>query len=267
MQATTPAPVFDPRRRTWTTLHALDGKWVAEVNAGDAGRVVDAVRRLLGPRMTPARFDALAAAASDSAGAVTAFLGPRALDMSSPGVTMGGLLVPAPATLEGLDAPSVARAALENAAFAVRESLELARSVASPTLPASGGRRTMANAEDGLCSDKRGLSPDAQPSPQPSPMLGGGGLVALSGGMGESRVFALLLADALNEPVRVHRNAASVGAALIAATPPGELGARSAELADSGLDVCPGPGAGEAGERYERWLRIRERLDTMAGEL
>ena len=235
VQATTPTPVFDPDRRTWTTLHALDGKWVAEANAGDAGGAVDAVRRLLGPRMTSARFDALADSASDSAGAVTAFLGPRALDMSGPGVTMGGLLAPAPVTLEGLDAPSVARAALENAAFAVRESLELARSVASPTLPTSGGR------------------------------VGDG--VALSGGMGESRVFASLLADALGEPVRVHRNAAPVGAALIATTPPGELGARSAELAASGLDVSPGPGAAEAGERYERWLRIRERLDALAGEL
>ncbi len=228
VQATTPAPVFDSRCRTWTTLHAVGGKWVAEANAGDAGRAVDALRRLLGPRLTAARFDALAAAsAGEAAPVVAAFLGPRALDLSRPGMTMGGLLTAAPVTLDGLDRGAVARAALENAAFAMRESLALAR-----LLPGTPH-----------------------------------GSVALSGGMGESPVFAQMLADALGEPVRTRRKATAAGAALIATTPARELPARSAEAAAYGEAVEPSAGAAEMNERFEQWLRIRERLDALAEEL
>ncbi len=174
--------------------------------------------------MTFDRFDALAMSAEGVSDAIVAVLGPRALDLSRPGVTLGGLLTAAPATFEGLAPGAVARAALENAAFAVRESLALVRS-----LPGVGS-----------------------------------GSVALSGGMGESGVFAGILADVLGERVRVHRKAAAIGAALIATTPSLDLAARAAELAAYGETVEPGAGALEMGERYERWLRLREQLDAMA---
>lgn len=226
VQLTSPAPVFDPRMRTWTTLHALPHRWTVEANPGDTGRVVDAVRRLLGPRISPARFDELAAAAPAS-WATVAFFGPRALDLSNPGMTMGGLLVPAPITQEGLEAGPIARAALENAAYALRESIELAREVAG-SAPAE---------------------------------------TALTGGMGESGIFPALLADVLGEPVRLHRRATAVGAAVIAAGRPDEIEARCAELAARGRGVEPSNRALEYEELYPRWLRLRSKLDDLAAEL
>lgn len=227
VQVTTPAPVFDPQARTWASLHGVSGKWTVESNPGDTGRTLDAVRRMLAPRASHERFDALAQSAFGNGKPVAAFLGPRAIHLSNPSITMGGVLMPAPITQEGLDAADIARAALENAAFAIRESLALARSVAG-----------------------------AEPRE-----------VALTGGMAESAVFPQLLADVLGEPVRVHRNATATGAAVLAATPASELTARYADLAGNGVSVEPGPRSRECGESYERWLRLRERLDELAEEL
>ena len=189
--------------------------------------MLDAARRLIAPRASLARFDALVQSAFESGRPVTAFLGPRAIDLSDPGITMGGVLMPAPITQEGLNAADVARAAYENAAFAIRESLALARSVA-----------------------------ETEP-----------GTFALSGGLTEGAVFPQLLADVLGEPVRVHRNATATGAAALASTPASELAARCADLAANGTSVEPGPRSRECGESYERWLRIRERLDALTEEL
>ena len=227
VHVTTASPAFDPQARTWASLHGVVGKWTVEAHPGETGRALDAVRRLLAPRASHERFDALAQSAFDSGRPVTAFLGPRAIDLSDPGITMGGVLMPAPITHGGLDAADVARAAFENAAFAIRESLALARSVA-------------------------GTEPRAVP---------------LTGRMAESAVFPQLLADVLGEPVRVHRNATATGAASLAATPAGELAGRCADLAASGTSIEPGPRSRECGESYERWLRVRERLDALTDEL
>ena len=227
VQVTTASPTFDPQARTWTSLHGARGRWTVEATPGDTGRMLDAVRRLLAPRASLERFDALARSASESGRPVTAFLGPRAIDLSDPGITMGGVLVPAPITQEGLNTTDIARAAYENAAFAIRESLALARSVA-------------------------GTEP---------------GTFALSGGLAESAVFPQLLADVLGEPVRVHRNATATSAAALTSTPASELAARCADLAANGTSVEPGPRSRECGESYERWLRLRERLDALAEEL
>lgn len=241
VQVTTPSPAFDPQTRTWTSLHGIGGKWMAEANPGDTGRMLDAVRRLLAPRASLARFDALARSAFESGKPVAAFLGPRAIDLSNPGITMGGVLLPAPITQEGLDAADVARAAYENAAFAVRESLALARSVAGSVPGAETGAFARSVAEAGT--------------------------FALTGGLAESAVFPQLLADVLGEPVRVHRNATATGAAALVATPANELASRCADLAANGASVEPGPRSHERRESYERWLRLREQLDALAGEL
>lgn len=224
---TTASPVFDPQRRTWTTLHALPGRWAVEANAGDAGRTLDAVRRLIAPRASWGRFAAMAASAPEGAPPVAAFLGPRALDLSNPGMTMGGLLLPAPVAQEGVDAASVARAAFENAAFAVCESVALARSAAG------------ASAEG----------------------------VALSGGMAESGPLPQLLADVLGEPARVHRNATAAGAAALAVSSPEEAPARAAAFAAQGERVEPGSRSPELRDSRRRWLRLRERMDAMSDEL
>ena len=158
---------------------------------------------------------------------MAAFLGPRAIDFANPGITMGGVLMPAPVTQEGLEAADIARAAFENAAFAIRESLALSRGVA-----------------------------EVEP-----------GEVALTGGMAESAVFPQLLADVLGEPVRVHRNGTATGAAALASTPANELAGRCADLAAKGASIEPGARSRECGEAYERWLRLRERLDALTDEL
>ena len=242
-QVTTASPVFDPQRRTWTTLHALPGRWAVEANAGDAGRTLDAVRRLIAPRASWGRFAAMAASAPEGAPPVAAFLGPRALDLSNPGMTMGGLLLPAPVAQEGLDAASVARAAFENAAFAVCESVALARSVAGASaqgVAISGGTAGAGAGAEG---------------------------VALSGGMAESGPLPQLLADVLGEPARVHRNATAAGAAAIAVSSPEEAPARAAAFAAPGERVEPGPRSHELRDSRRRWLRLRERLDAMSDEL
>ncbi len=227
VHVTTPSPAFDPEARTWASMHGVHGKWTVEAHSGETGRTLDTVRRLLAPRVSHERFDALARSAFESGRPVAAFLGPRAIDLANPGITMGGVLLPSPVTQEGLDAADIARAAVENAAFAIRESLALARSVAG-----TGPRE-----------------------------------VALTGGMAESAVFPQLLADTLGEPVRVHRSATATGAAALATTPANELAARCADLAANGVSVEPGPRSRECGESYERWLRLRERLDALTEEL
>ena len=226
-QVATAAPAFDLQRRTWTTLHSLPGVWAVEANPGDAGRTLDAVRRLVAPRASAARFAAMAAQAPADAPPIAAFLGPRALDLSNPGMTMGGFLLPAPVTQEGLDAPAFARAAFENAAFAVCESVALARSVA------------------GAAADS----------------------AAISGGMTENALFPQLVADVLGEPVSVHRNATAAGAAALAASHPDALPARAAAFAAQGRRVEPSHRGHERREAYRRWLRLRERMDAMADEL
>ena len=252
VQVITVAPTFDPQMRTWTSPHHLRGRWTVEANTGDTGRMLDAIRWLVAPRSSLERFDTLARSALDSGKPVAAFLGPRALDLSNPGITMGGMLMPAPITHEGLNAADIARAAFENAAFAIREALTLARSVAE-TDPSSQ------------------FSPPFQASPSfprrresRDPERDG---FALTGGLAESTVFPQLLADTLGEPVRVHRNATAAGAAALACTPASVLAARGADLAAHGAIVEPGPRSQEQQDAYERWLRLRDRLDALGEEL
>ncbi len=276
-QVTTAASTFDPRRRTWTTLHSVDGRWVVEGNPGDTGGAVDIIRRLLGPRVTPARFDALAANAPETTRVVAAFLGPRALDLSNPGMTMGGLLSPVPITQEGLDSGTVARAALENVAFAIRESLSLAREVVGQAYHQQIREGGEVPAFAGMTEGSGPLSSSPPQTGERTPSLAlprrwgrepePADAVALSGGMAESSVFPGLLADVLGEPVRIHRKATAIGAVMIATTPPLELAARSAALAAEGEFVEPGEGSLEANELYERWLRLCAKLDGLAGEL
>ena len=85
--------------------------------------------------------------------------------------------------------------------------------------------------------------------------------------MAESAVFPQLLADVLGEPLRVHRNATATGAASLASTPASELAARCADLAANSASVEPGPRSRECDESYERWVRLRERLDALTEQL
>ena len=224
-------PVFDAARRTWTAPHLVPGRWVAEANPGDTGRTVDAVRRLLGNRLSAQRFDELVADGHSRTNDIIAAWGPRALNLSAPGMSLGGLLTPVPVTYDGIDRASIAHATLENVAFAIRECVSLLDEVAPvPT--------------------------DAQ-------------AIALTGGMAGSRVFARMLAEALGRPVRVHHaRAAASGATLSASRTRSEWTAAAGEIASHGEIVEPAPSAVvEAEQRYHRWLKLREGLDALAAHL
>lgn len=223
-------PTLDPERRTWSSVHVFPERWIVEANPGDTGRAMDAIRRLLRGRMPPERFDLLASAAPEDTRMVTALWGPRALNMSSVGMSLGGLLAPTPVTYDGLDPGTVARATLENIAFALRECMGLIKDVC-----------------------------DGDEAP----------VVALNGGMGNSAVFAQMLANVLNAPVRRHGSGATaVGAAIVATLPVDAWRQAAATLAEQATTATPSPGAArEADEAYERWLHIRARLDELADEI
>jgi sugar (pentulose or hexulose) kinase len=227
VQRVTAEPVLDSARRTWTGLHIAPAAWVCEANPGETGGAVEAVRRLLRAGNREA-FEALAGSAGEEAGMLTALWGPRALDMSSPGMSLGGLLAPVPLTVDGLSRAGVARAVLANAAFAVAECVRLTDTVAGP------GRTG----------------------------------VALAGGMSASPTFAGLLADALGVPVTVHgAEATARGAALAASRPPQAWADAAGVLAAQAHRCEPGPHAGEVREEQERWLALRAVLDGAAATL
>jgi xylulokinase len=231
VQRVTATPAFDAARRTWVSRHALGGRWIAEANPGDTGRTLDTVRRILGPGMTLQRFDHLAASAPERDLPIVAAWGPRALDMSRPGMSIGGLIAPAPITYQGIDAGAVARATLENIAFAVRECLALVDEVA-------------------------GASATDQP-------------LTLTGGMANSPVFAAMLAAVVGKPVRRQSaRAAAIGAALLSTLAANDVEIAAAHIAAQAADVTPTQTeARDATERYERWLYVRGKLDALAEEL
>lgn len=228
VQRVTAMPKFDGLRRTWVGRHVVDGRWLAEANPGDTGATLDMVRSMLGGRISPQRFSELAASAPADAIPAFAFWGPRALDLSNPGMSIGGLLTPSPITHEGFGAPAVARATFENIAFAIRECVGMLNEVTDPS---------------------------ARP-------------ISLTGGMSASGFFSQMLATTLARPLRRHDSrAAALGAAIIAVAPTADRQATAKRLAERAETIEPASsGVLEAADRYERWLTIRGRLDTLAEE-
>jgi sugar (pentulose or hexulose) kinase len=224
LQMVTATPAFDPKRRTWTGMHVVPDRWIAEANPGDTGGTLDTIKRLLRVR-DHGRFDELAASASASQ-MVTAVLGPRALDLGSPGMSLGGLITASPITFDGLEAGAVARAAYENISFAIRECIELAEEVAG----------------------------------KPSGSLG------LTGGLAASAVFPQMLADVLRAPLRAYpAKGASLGAAIVASRPQSEWASVAREAQAHALTVEPNPHtSAEYIEGYRRWRALKEGLDALA---
>jgi sugar (pentulose or hexulose) kinase len=225
-------PVFDKARRTWVGCHVLASRWIAEANGGDAGGALELVRRLLGVRTDTGGFDALISRSyeDDEGGEmVTAFWGPQALDLSNPGISMGGLLTPEPITYSKLHRAHVARATMENIAYAVRECLERVVEVT--------GRQPRT--------------------------------VRLSGGMAQSRHLPRMLAGVLGQTVWLHHpRASAVGAAILAAAGPDGASGMAGNAAAQGTAVEPEQHhSSEYGDLYQRWLRLRGRLQELSDEL
>ncbi len=229
VQRVTTTPIFDSSKRTWVGRHALSDRWVAEANPGDTGRTLETVLRMLGPRMSLQRFDRLAATAPERDLPIIAAWGPRALDMSSPGMSLGGLITPSPITYQGIDAGAVARATLENITFAIRECLALLDQV--------GG----ANHEP----------------------------LTLAGGMANSPLFASMLSASVGRPVRHQSaRSTAIGAALISSLSNNDLRIAADQITQQVPSLYPSPlDVRSATERYERWLHVRRKLDQLAEEI
>ena len=229
VQVVTGQPVFDAQRRTWTGHHLPIGLWVAESNAGDTGGTLDMVRRMLGSRAKGNRLDRLAIQSRAGANLVTAFWGPHAMDMANTGVAMGGLLTPVPITYNAVHAGHLARATLENIAYAVHECLERLASVTGR----SAGR------------------------------------ISLSGGLAQSTVFPQLLSDVLGVPIRLHHHRASaIGAAIAASVPRDQWPEAASRAADQAPVLTPDVRSTlEYSELYRRWLRLKAKLNELSSEL
>ena len=221
-------PVLDAERRAWTGAHVLDDQWVVESGATDAGGAVTWLAELIldgGPGAMRAFDRAASKAPVGSAGALV-FLGPRQADASDLGPRWGGLLFATPLAASPIDRGSLFRAALENAAYAIRANLEQIERVA-------------------------GQGPDA---------------ITVGGGLTASLTFRRILTDVLGSPVRIAATeATALGAAVCAAAGAGwyaGLPAAARRMAGRRRTLKPDPVAAlEYGEHYRRWLGMARHLE------
>lgn len=115
-------PPVDPIGRCWAGSHVAPGLWLREVNGGEAGIAQAWLAGLMSVR--PEELHALAAE-STPAGVGPALLGPAPLDFSDMPLAMtGGIALSLPVGVLGPDKGGIARAFVENLAFAIRRSLE-----------------------------------------------------------------------------------------------------------------------------------------------
>lgn len=232
-QMITERPIFDPQRALWTTCTALVGQWALEGNAGPAGSAHRWACELFLPGGDYAAFDALAASAPAAARGALAFLGPRVADYDNPQLLWGGMFYPQANDLLAVGRAELARATLENVAFAVKANLERVEAVA--------GKRTTE-----LC---------------------------LGGGLARSRLFARILADVLGRPVQTSAEAAvsGLGAAMCAAVGAGEyddLVEAAMAMSRPGERFAPESVAqAEYLDAYERWLQVYHNLENLSGQL
>jgi sugar (pentulose or hexulose) kinase len=183
LQMTVEEPLMDRAHRTWTGAHALDGLWSLESSVGLAGITYDWLWEAFGGgESSDQRFSVLSAEAeSEPAGSAMALMGPWIADhgrLQFP--SRVGFLAPFPMTLDPpLTRPKMARAVLENIAFALKGNLSQLEQIS--------GRRVES--------------------------------LAICGGLSRSSVFNQIVSDVCEIPVRlpaVHESSA-VGAAMCAA--------------------------------------------------
>ena len=91
-------------------------RWLAETLFGGERSLGDAYGEM----------DRLAASVPPGANGVSVSLGPQAMDVSSLGMRLGGIVFPVPMTLGGATRAQICRAALESFAYAIRANLEQA---------------------------------------------------------------------------------------------------------------------------------------------
>ena len=232
LQQVTEGPVFSPTRATWTGLHTVPDRWVIESSAGVAGYALDWLLGAFGGRGAGVGLNGLESQIRDvpaGSDGVVAFLGASRMDVGRVGYRLGGVLMPVPATHYGLGGSHLARAVLENIAFAVKANLEQIESITA--------RRT--------------------------------GRICVGGGMSSNEVFVQMLADVLDRNVFRARlpHVSGLGAAMAAAKASGAYGSLiEASEAMSGQLQCVDPDSrtsAEYSDLYERWRELGDRLEDM----
>ena len=129
----TEKPVFDKKGRTWTNMHAVDGKWILESNAGRTGWVYRWFRdNILCEKPSPRIYEtmnALAAGSPPGSNGVKVYMGPHVFNVG-PTILEGrhdSATSPVPPTILGssrFTRGDLARAILEANCYAVRANLE-----------------------------------------------------------------------------------------------------------------------------------------------
>ncbi len=230
LQMTLMEPLLDEKHRTWTGAHALSHLWSLECSAGLAGVAYQWLWDAFGSdEATGGPYALLSAEAEgEPPGSATAFMGPWIADHSRLEFpSQMGFLAPFPMMLAPpLTRPKMARAILENIAFAVRGNLARLEEVS--------GRRVAS--------------------------------LALCGGLTRSGLFNRIVADVCQIPVRVPtiREASALGTAMCAAVGAGvypDLTTAVQCMGDWEEVVEPDPAMrGKYATLYKRWLKTYHRL-------
>ena len=223
-------PCFDPNKRTWTGLHALEGKWVAEANLGDLGQVYQWMKDLIvGADASMEMVDAMAAEVEAGAQGVMVKLGGAHETAPKAGLTNGGLTIPVPLTFQKASTAHIMRAALESVAFTIKANFATLEEVAGP----------------------------------------GDGVIRAAGGMASSPVLMQIVADVTGTPVQCssHLEATSRGAAAaggVAAQLFGSLAEAIDNSDDTRLTYYPDPPSVADYEfHYKRWLAMAQGLHNL----
>jgi len=161
-----------------------------------------------------------------------ALLGPQLMDMSNVGVKLGGFFFPVPRTVGQVGRGHLARAFLENLAFALRANRDRLEAISGLTL-----------------DDFR-----------------------LGGGFSRGSLFPQVLADVLNKPVKAPAfpHVSALGAAMAAAASCAYSSLEEACKAISPTFRTYEPRvvqAAEYQECYERWLKLAKAMDDLGQEV
>jgi autoinducer 2 (AI-2) kinase len=223
-------PLTDQGHRTWTGAHALQGLWSLECSAGLAGLAYEWLWQAFGGGKPAAEGYATMSTEAESQppGSAIAFMGPWIADHSRLEFpSRVGFLAPFPMTLDApLTRPRMARAVLENVAFALQGNLAQLQEIS--------GREVKA--------------------------------LSLCGGLTRSRLFTQIVADVCQVPVEVPaiREASGLGAAMCAAVGAGRYDdlEQAAEGMAQGTEMLEPDPAMRTKYRtlYKRWLKMYERL-------
>jgi len=227
-------PILDSKRRTWTNMHSMKGRWIIESNAGRTGWVYRWLRdNILCEKPSGKRYEAMnkiAEASPPGSNGLLAYLGPHIFKSGPPyweDDRLGDL--PVPPTLIGsakFTLNDLARAIIEANCYAVR-----------------------ANAEQ--LTEITGLKVNK---------------MEFCGGNSKSLLWMGIQANILGKPVIVprERDATAVGAAICASVGTGiynSIAEATKDMVHMEEPIIPNPElAKNYDQLYKKWMETRRRL-------